>query len=180
MPIAITGAIKDLVNNCLLRNMKTKPIIYGLIAALLLLGFYFLILNFVSGWSYTLKQFDDNWYYIILLSFGFGVQIGLYTYIKQYSSSEAKRSREVLSGDSSRPASQQGGQARTIKNDGKVIAVSGTTSTAAMISCCSHYLVNILPVLGITGIVTFISQYQTQLFWVGILSNLSGIFYIII
>ena len=159
--------------------MKTKPIIYGLIAALLLLGFYFLILNFVSGWSYTLKQFDDNWYYIILLSFGFGVQIGLYTYIKQYSSSEAKRSREVIVENSSRPASQQGGQARTIKNDGKVIAVSGTTSTAAMISCCSHYLVNILPVLGITGIVTFISQYQTQLFWVGIASNLAGTVYMI-
>jgi len=27
--------------------------------------------------------------------------------------------------------------------------------------------------------VTFISQYQTQLFWVGILSNLAGIVYMI-
>ncbi|MDO8658072.1 MAG: hypothetical protein Q7K55_05000 [Candidatus Levybacteria bacterium] len=155
--------------------LPLKPILYGLIAALLLLGFYFLILNFVSGWGFTLKQFDDNWYYVILLSSGFGIQVGLYTYIKQYSSSEAKRSREVLNGDSSLRLSPD----RTIENDGRVVAVSGTTSTVAMISCCSHYLVNILPILGITGLVTFVSQYQTELFWVGIASNLAGIVYMI-
>lgn len=127
-----------------------KPIIFGLLGMAGLLGLYFIILTLVSGWSFTLKQFDENWYYIVLLSFGFGIQIGLYTYLKNMVHS-------------------QGG--------GRIVAVSGTTSTAAMISCCSHYLVNILPVLGITGIVTFVSQYQTQLFWVGIIANLAGVIY---
>ena len=59
-----------------------------------------------------------------------------------------------------------------------VLAATGTTSTVAMISCCTHYLVNILPILGVTGLVTLVGQYQTELFWFGILSNLLGIAYI--
>jgi Cu+-exporting ATPase len=56
-----------------------------------------------------------------------------------------------------------------------MVAVSGGTSTAAMISCCTHYLVNLLPVLGATGIASFVGQYQVQLFWVGLAFNLAGI-----
>jgi len=48
-----------------------------------------------------------------------------------------------------------------------------------MISCCTHYLANILPILGTIGVVTFVAQYQTQLFWVGLLFNLGGIVYMI-
>ena len=47
---------------------------------------------------------------------------------------------------------------------GKILAISGTTSTGAMIPCCAHYLVNILPILGVTGFVSIISQYQIKLF----------------
>jgi P-type Cu+ transporter len=60
---------------------------------------------------------------------------------------------------------------------GKVLAVSGTTSTAAMISCCAHYLANILPVIGIAGAVALIAQYQIELFWFGLGCNLAGIAY---
>ena len=59
-----------------------------------------------------------------------------------------------------------------------MVAASGTTSTAAMISCCAHYLVNILPVLGVTGFITLVAQYQIQLFWLGLAFNLAGILYI--
>lgn len=64
------------------------------------------------------------------------------------------------------------------QGSGKVLAVSGTTSTAAMISCCAHYLVNIAPVLGIAGALSIIAQYQIQLFWVGLAFNLGGIVFI--
>ena len=65
------------------------------------------------------------------------------------------------------------------KTLGKVLAVSGTTSTAAMVSCCAHYLVNVLPILGAVGIITVISQYQIQLFWVGLAFNFAGIGYML-
>lgn len=125
----------------------------GFLAIGLLLGFYFSILILVSGWAFTKQQFFTYWYFIVALALGFGIQIGLYTYLKNIS--------------------------RQRNSSGKVVAVSGTTSTVAMISCCSHYLVNILPIIGITGLVTIISQYQIQLFWLGLLANFLGIIYMI-
>jgi len=47
-----------------------------------------------------------------------------------------------------------------------------------MVSCCTHYLVNLLPVLGATGLVGFVGQYQAELFWFGIASNLAGVAYL--
>lgn len=128
-----------------------KSILTGLFGTIALLSLYFGILTLISGWSYTLKQFLNFWYYILTLALGFDLQIGLYTYLKTIVHNS---------------------------NNGKVVAVSGTTSTFAMLSCCSHYLVNLLPVLGVTGLVTIISQYQIQLFWFGIMANLIGIAYI--
>lgn len=55
---------------------------------------------------------------------------------------------------------------------------SGTTSTAAMISCCAHYLANVLPVIGAAGVVTLVAQYQVELFWVGLGFNAAGIVFI--
>ncbi len=46
-----------------------------------------------------------------------------------------------------------------------------------MVSCCAHYLVNLLPALGAAGLVTFVAQYQIALFWVGLLANVLGIAY---
>jgi len=134
-----------------INGMFKKPVLYGALASAILLGVYFAILTLVSGWSFAQSQFAQYWYFIMSLVVGFGIQIALYQYLKGL----------VYSG----------------QGMGKVVGVSGTTSTAAMISCCAHYLVNLLPVLGVTGIVTFVAQYQVELFWVGILSNVVGIGY---
>lgn len=125
----------------------------GLLAAIALLTLYAVIVTTVSGWAFIAEQFSSTWYFIISLALGFGLQVGLYTYLKQ---SIAKR-----------PAG------------GEVVAVSGATTTAAMISCCAHYLANLLPILGLVGVVTFVAQYQIELFWVGILFNLAGIAYMV-
>ena len=61
---------------------------------------------------------------------------------------------------------------------GKTIVVTGTTSTLTMISCCAHYLVNILPILGVTGVLSIIAQYQIEFFWVGLVFNVFGIVFI--
>ena len=124
---------------------------YGGGSALALLGVYFAVLTFVSGWSFALEQFSTFWYFVVSLAVGFGIQIALYQYLK--------------------------GLVHSGRGMGKVVGVSGTTSTAAMISCCVHYLVNLVPVLGVTGVVTFVAQYQVELFWVGIFSNVVGIGY---
>ena len=129
-----------------------RPVLYGVVAFALLLGMYALVLTLVSGEEFLRSQFVQFWYFVLTLAVGFGVQVGLYT-----------RLRRVKRHDS---------------GSGKVVAVSGGTSTAAMISCCAHYITNVLPVLGATGLVALVAQYQTELFWVGLVFSLAGIVYV--
>src|SRR5512139_164512 len=129
-----------------------KSLSWGAVAFVLLLTVYFGVVGLVSGWNFTLEQFAKFWQFIIALALGFGIQVGLYTHLRQL-------------------VGQQ-------KMSGKLVAASGTTSTAAMISCCAHYLVNVLPVLGVTGFITLVAQYQVELFWIGLAFNLAGIVYI--
>lgn len=128
-----------------------KPVVYGTLASGILLGVYFIVLTLVSGLSFVQSQFAFFWYFIVSLAVGFGVQIGLYAYL-----------RGLIKGK---------------HGESKVLGVTGATSTATMISCCAHYLANLLPVLGVMGFVTFVAQYQVKLFWVGLLFNVGGIVY---
>ncbi len=131
---------------------NARPAGFGVGAFGILLALYFGILTLVSGWSFTLQQFAEFWFYIVPLAAGFGLQVALFLKL-----------REVVS---------------RAKEAGAVIAASGTTSTAAMISCCAHYLANVAPVLGATGLVAFAAQFQVELFWVGLAFNAAGIAYV--
>ena len=117
-----------------------------------LLRIYFSVLTLVSGWSFSLSQFAEFWPYIVTLAVGFGAQVGLYLYLKQLSLHHHHAHH--------------------------MIAASGTTSTAAMLACCTHYLTNILPVLGAVGAVSLVAQYQIELFWIGLAFNAAGLAFI--
>ena len=131
--------------------MILKSIIKGTAAAFFLLVVYFTILSLVSGWDFSQSQFFRFWYFIVGLAVGFGIQIGLFNWLKS---------------------------AIKEKATGRVVAISGTTSTIVMISCCSHYLANILPIIGLSGFLALVGQYQIELFWLGLLANLAGIGYL--
>lgn len=133
-------------------NQTNKSILWGIMAAGLLLIFYFLVLDLVSGPDFALAQFFKNWYWIAGLTLGFGAQIALFTYLR------AVHRRRVSVG---------------------AVAASGTASTLAMISCCAHYLINILPVIGVSGLALFAGRYQTEIFFIGLLSNLLGLAYLL-
>ena len=117
-----------------------------------LLAIYFGVVSLISGVGFALGQFATFWYFIVPLALGFGIQVGLYAYLKNL-------------------IGQHGAS-------GKMVAVSGTTSTAAMVSCCAHYLANILPILGVTGILAVVAEYQVELFWLGLAFNAAGIVYV--
>ena len=127
--------------------------VWGTAATLGILGIYFAVLTLVSGGAFALAQFGEFRGFILALALGFAIQAGLYGYLKA-----ALREQSA---------------------PGAALAATGTTSTAAMVSCCAHYLVNILPVLGAAGIATFVAAYQTQLFWFGIVMNLAGITFMV-
>lgn len=128
-----------------------KPFAWGIFGSSLLLGIYFLVVSLISGFGYAQDQFRQFWYFVMSLSLGFGLQVGMYVYLRE----------------------------RVKKMGGKTLAVSGTTSTIAMLSCCSHYLANVLPFLGIAGALSFLGQYQREFFWIGLLFNFIGIAYLV-
>ncbi|MFZ1105459.1 MAG: hypothetical protein WAN86_21825 [Hyphomicrobiaceae bacterium] len=124
----------------------------GILASLAMLAIYFGVLSLVSGWSFTISQFHEFWPYVVALAAGFGAQIGLFVYLRQIH------------------ARHRGAHG--------AVAVSGTASTAAMLACCTHYLANLVPIIGMAGLVTLVAQYQIELFWLGLAFNAAGIAYI--
>ncbi|KKQ29864.1 MAG: hypothetical protein A3H17_01700 [Candidatus Levybacteria bacterium RIFCSPLOWO2_12_FULL_37_14] len=132
-------------------NILGKSVAKGIMAFLVILTVYFLVLTLVSGWRFAQGQFFQFWFYVVSLALGFGIQFGLYSYLKGIVKQKAFA--------------------------GGVLVTTGATSATAMISCCAHYLTNILPILGVTGIITFIGQYQIQFFWLGLFFNFLGIIY---
>mgnify|MGYP001609829518 CR=1 FL=1 len=92
--------------------MILNAAVKGLLATSALLAVYVVVLTFVSGWGFAQSQFASFWYFIVLLALGFGIQISLYTYL-----------RGII----------QNGQGTE-----KMLGVTGTTSTVAMISCCTR------------------------------------------
>lgn len=129
-----------------------RPLTGGAFAFSALLGIYFSVLTLISGWSFTVSQFTEFWPYIVTLALGFGTQVGLYLYLKQLSENHHHTQH--------------------------MVAASGTTSTVAMLACCAHYLTNILPVLGVVGVVSLIAQYQIKLFWISLAFNAAGLAYV--
>ena len=129
-----------------------RSLLFGALAFAIMMAVYFGVLTLVSGWDFTLSEFLRFWPYVVALALGFGLQIALYVHLRQ------------------QLAHHHGG--------GGMLVASGTTSTAAMLACCTHYLTNVLPIIGAAGLVTLAAEYQVELFWVGLAFNAAGIVFV--
>lgn len=97
-------------------------------------------------------NFKEFWYLIIGIIVGFGVQIGLYVYVKNCGNGHTSKAIPGTSG-----------------------AMSGT----AMVACCAHHLADVLPILGISGAAIFLTQYRRPFLVLGLAINLLGIAYML-
>ena len=124
---------------------KDNSILYGILAGIGLLLFYLIIVSIFQGIEFAFLNLRSLWYLIFPLVIGFGTQVGLYFSIKH-----------------------------TAQITGTV-AATGTISGGSMIACCSHFLLQAIPFIGISGLSLFLVNYQAWFLIVGILSNLFGI-----
>ncbi len=124
---------------------KNNSVLYGLLAGLGLLIFYLGVLSLFQGVEFAFLNLKSLWYLIFPLAIGFGIQIGLFFSIKHTA---------ALTG---------------------TVAGTGAVSGGSMIACCSHFLLNMIPFLGISGLAVFLMKYQSVFLGVGILSNVFGI-----
>lgn len=124
---------------------KDNSILYGLLAGTGLVIFYLTVVSIFQGFGIAILNFRNLWFWLVPLSAGFGTQIGLYASI---------RHTATLTG---------------------TVAGTGTISAGSMVACCSHFLLNMIPIVGLSGLAVFLVKYQTTFFGIGILSNLLGI-----
>jgi hypothetical protein len=111
----------------------------------MILIFYFVVNTLGSGFYHALQQFKALWGYIITIATGFGIQIALYTHIREFN---ITCRREV--------------------------AVSGSMSAGSMVACCIHHVTDFIPLIG-SGFAFFLSAYAELFLIVGVLSNVIGI-----
>jgi len=56
-----------------------------------------------------------------------------------------------------------------------VAGSSGAVSGLAMVACCAHHVLDVLPILGFSAAAIFLSQYQEQFLIFGVIVNIIGI-----
>lgn len=126
-------------------KLKFRVVRNALIGILLIVGINLAVLFSLGFPLMAIIQIKKYLPLLILLIAGFGFQIGLFTYL---------RHKSIV------------GCTTTV--------ASGGISSVSMILCCSHYLVNILPFIGITALAS-LSKYTFWFLMVGVVSNVIGI-----
>lgn len=127
-----------------------RHVLVGVGAAVLLALVYLGIITLVQGPGHALDQTFRLWYWVVALAGGFGIQAGLFSFIRQ-----GLRSH---------------GAAATAS-----VATSGSVSGGSMAACCAHHLSDVLPLLGLSGLSAFLVSYQVPFIIAGVLSNVVGI-----
>jgi hypothetical protein len=127
-----------------------RPVLAGLIGALALFALYLLIVTAAQGWQHALELFGQDAWLVIPIMTGFGVQVGLYVYL-----------RGVL---------RRGSRSSKI-----MMGAGGGTSTAAMVACCAHHVADLLPLLGLSAAASFLSAYKIPFMLIGLAMNIIGI-----
>lgn len=127
-----------------------KHILIGIGAGIALILIYLGIIILAESLEHALDQTAKMWYWVLALAGGFGVQAGLFSFIRQ-----SLRERRAATAAS--------------------VGASGGVSAGSMVACCAHHLSDVLPLLGLSGLATFLTNYQLVFIIVGVLSNIVGI-----
>jgi hypothetical protein len=131
------------------------PLLAAVAAAALLVGLYLGLVTWAQGFGHARDLLWDDRYFVAAIASGFGVQAGLFVYLRRLLSLRARGSAA----------------AGTVAGTG--------TSTAAMLACCAHHVTEALPVLGLSGLAIFLGDYRVPLMLAGIAANGAGVLFML-
>ncbi len=131
-------------------HKKGLPTLAGVLGAWVLLTLYLAIVTVAQGWQHAVELFRQDAWLVIPIMAGFGVEVGLYTYLHGVMRQGSRRSKMLM-------------------------GAGGGTSTAAMVACCLHHAADLLPVLGLSVAATFLAAYKIPFMLIGLVMNLMGI-----
>lgn len=127
-----------------------RPVLFSLLGMVGLMALYLILVSLAEGWTHAVQLLIEDAWLIGPIMTGFGVQVGLYTYLKT-------------------------GLHAAAHGTGALAGASGGTSTAAMVACCAHHVTDVLPLLGLSVTATFLAEYRIPFMLVGLAMNLIGI-----
>lgn len=124
----------------------------GCLAALALLAFYVGLVTVAQDWDHALGLLWTDRWLVGAIAAGFGTQVGLYVHLRRL---QQERRRMMAPG---------------------AWAAAGTgASSVAMLACCAHHLVDVLPIVGPSAAAIVLNQYRAPMMLAGIATNLVGI-----
>jgi hypothetical protein len=130
-------------------RLRPRAVLIGLVAAAVLLGVYLGIITLAQGAGHALSQLGADAVFIGPIVVGFGLQVAFFAELRAIG-----------------------------RHHGAGVAVTATgtgTSGAAMLACCAHHLVDLLPLLGLSAAAALLEAYRTPLFVVGLTMNAAGV-----
>lgn len=130
---------------------RARPVLAGAVGTALMVAVFATILTLVRGPAHVLTQFAANWYWLVPIMAGFGLQVGVYSWIR------SELARRATAGATAE------------------VAASGGASTVSMVTCCAHHLGEVLPALGLGAVGAFLGAYQAPLVALGLGSNAVGV-----
>jgi hypothetical protein len=108
------------------------------------------IVTIAQGWQHAIELFGQDAWLVIPIMLGFGMQAGLYTYLRKMLRRGSRRSKMMM-------------------------GAGGGTSTAAMVACCAHHVADLLPLLGLSAAASFLAAYKLPFMLIGLAMNVLGI-----
>jgi hypothetical protein len=129
--------------------IRARSVAAGLMGASALLGVYLGIISLAQGVEHAFAQLASDAIFVGLIAAGFGTQVALFVELRTLD--------------------------RRHRASAAVTAAGTGTSAAAMLACCAHHLVEVLPIVGLSAAAVFLNAYKTPLFLVGIGMNGVGI-----
>jgi hypothetical protein len=143
----VTEAIT--VSGRALPSIDRRSIAAGVLAATALVAGYLAIISFVQGPAHALEQLAADAGSIAAVTAGFGIQVALFVELRAVD----RRHRA-----------------------GAAVTAAGTgTSVAAMLACCAHHVVDLLPIMGLSAAAVFLDDFKGPLLVAGITTNAVGI-----
>jgi hypothetical protein len=122
----------------------------SVLGAATLFALYMTVMTLANSFTVALGELARWWTYVAALSFGFGVQVGLYTHIRGLANAGS------------------GGL------QGSRMAVGGGVSATSMVVCCLHHVTDVLPLMGFSAATLFLADYQSVFMSLGVLSSVVG------
>jgi hypothetical protein len=129
--------------------VSPASVFFGALASAALLALYLGLISLAQGLDHAIYQLRADFPFVGAVALGFGIQVGLFMELRAT-------------------------QARS-RRSGAMTAASAGAGGAAMLACCAHHLVDVLPLVGLSAATVFLNDYRAPLVALSLGMNALGI-----